>query len=66
MLSAWERGWDVLFKTIDDLKGSGVILKRSCTSGMRGILCWMHCSVSWLYYPHHVGQIVYLAEDASA
>ena len=60
MLSAWEKGWDVLFKTIDDLRTGDLEKVVYIRNEGHTVLDALQRQLA--HYPHHVGQIVYLAK----
>ena len=60
MLKAWESGWDVVFKTFDALTADD--LDRIVYIRNEGHTVLDALQRQLAHYPHHVGQIVYLAK----
>jgi hypothetical protein len=60
MLEAWEKGWDVLFKTMNALKADDLDKVVYIRNEGHTVLDALQRQLA--HYPHHVGQIVYLAK----
>lgn len=60
MLIAWEKGWEVLFKTIDALTPGDLNKVVYIRNEGHTVLDALQRQLA--HYPHHVGQIVYLAK----
>jgi hypothetical protein len=60
MLEAWEKGWNVLFETIDSLTVDDLDKLVYIRNEGHTVLDALQRQLA--HYPHHVGQIVYLAK----
>jgi hypothetical protein len=60
MLAAWEKGWNVLFESLASLKGSDLEKVVFIRNEGHSVLDALQRQLA--HYPHHVGQIVYLAK----
>lgn len=60
MLKAWENGWEALFKTLDSLTAAD--LDRFVYIRSEGLTVLDAVQRQLAHYPHHIGQIVYLAK----
>jgi hypothetical protein len=60
MLAAWEKGWSRLFETIDSLTDAD--LEKIIYIRNEGQTVMDALQRQLAHYPHHVGQIVYIAK----
>jgi hypothetical protein len=60
MLKEWEKGWDVLFNSLDSLRGTD--LEKVVFIRNEGHIVLDALQRQLAHYPHHVGQIVYVAK----
>ncbi|WP_430509391.1 DUF1572 family protein [Gottfriedia solisilvae] len=61
MLAAWEKGWDVVFSAIQNLKEDDILKTITIRGEAHFVLQAIHRQIS--HYGYHIGQIVYVGKQ---